>query len=90
MKDRAENFAEHSPAAENPRFHGSHGNFEDFGDLFVRKPFEIPEDNGAAERGRNSGKGAPDGGLHFVRGALLEGRRFQVLQMQRLVAGRFF
>ena len=88
MKDGAENFPEHSPAAENPRFHGSHGNFQDFGDLFVRKPFEISQNHGAAERGGNSGEGAADGGLHFVRGALLEGRRFQVLQVQRLMAGR--
>lgn len=90
MKDGAENFTEHSAAAEDARFHGSYGNFQDFGDLFVRKPLEISQNHGAAERGGNSGKGAADGGLHFVRGTLLEGRRFQVLQVQGLVARGLF
>ena len=49
------------------------GNFQDFGYLFVRQPFEISQNHGAAEGGGNSGEGAANGGLHFVRGALLEG-----------------
>jgi len=85
-----QNFLEQAAAAKNARFHGADGNFENFGDLFVGKVFEVAQNYGASKNFRNLGQRVAHFGLHLVHLETFEGRSLAVFQVERGMLALFF
>ena len=71
-EQRFKNFFESAAAAEDAGFYGADAAFENFGDLFVAKAFDIAEDDGTAKNVGNVIERALHGDLNFVRGELFK------------------
>src|SRR5207302_9731634 len=87
---RVQQIFERAASAQNARFDGAYATFEDFCDFLVAEPFEIAQDDRAAENIGDLAESVLYNGLDFARRELIEWRCMHIFHFKFRLAFFWF